>query len=134
TMFLVSAIYTLPLLYVSMGPMIRLWLSDFMHPDLSPLYFTIIQIILTTPVMIIGYPFFKIGFKTLFKLSPNMDSLIAIGTSAAYIYGVYALIMIINGNHHFVHDLYFESAAVILTLRSEEHTSELQSRDKVVCR
>lgn len=116
TRFLVSAIFTLPLLYIAMGPMIGLWLPDFIHPDINPLNFAVVQIILTTPVMIIGYSFFKVGFKTLFKLNPNMDSLIAIGTSAAYLYGIYALIMIINGSHHFVHDLYFESAAVILTL------------------
>lgn len=116
TRFLVSAIFSLPLLYIAMGPMIGLWLPDFIHPDINPLNFAVVQIILTTPVMIIGYSFFKVGFKTLFKLNPNMDSLIAIGTSAAYLYGIYALIMIINGNHHFVHDLYFESAAVILTL------------------
>lgn len=116
TRFLVSAIFALPLLYIAMGPMIGLWLPDIVHPDINPLQFAVVQIILTTPVMVIGYSFFKVGFKTLFKLNPNMDSLIAIGTSAAYLYGIYALIMIINGNHHFVHDLYFESAAVILTL------------------
>ncbi|WP_025724402.1 heavy metal translocating P-type ATPase [Acholeplasma granularum] len=114
--FLISSIFSLPLLYISMGPMIGLYLPDFMHPDKNPLTFTILQLLLTTPVMITGYSYFKNGFKTLFKLNPNMDSLIGIGTSAAYIYGVYALVMIILGNNHFVHQLYFESAAVILTL------------------
>src|SRR5690554_2284058 len=114
--FLVSTIFSIPLLYISMGHMIGLYIPEFINPSVEPMNFTLAQFILTTPVMILGYQFFKIGFKTLFKLSPNMDSLIAIGTSAAYLYGVYALFMIGNGQHHFVHDLYFESAAVILTL------------------
>src|SRR5690554_44881 len=114
--FLISAIFSLPLLYISMGPMIGLKLPNIIDPNINPLNFGIIQIVLTTPVMILGFSFFKTGFKTLFKLNPNMDSLIAIGTSAAYLYGIYGLIMIASGDHSYAHDLYFESAAVILTL------------------
>ena len=59
-----------------MGPMIGLWLPDFIHPDINPLNFAVVQIILTTPVMIIGYSFFKVGFKTLFKLNPIFNVLL----------------------------------------------------------
>src|SRR5690554_3214146 len=114
--FLISAIFSLPLLYISMGPMIGLKLPNIIDPNINPLNFAIVQLVLTIPVMILGFSFFKTGFKTLFKLNPNMDSLIAIGTSAGYLYGVYGLIMIASGDHSYAHDLYFESAAVILTL------------------
>lgn len=114
--FLISAIFSLPLLYISMGPMIGLGLPKIIDPNINPLNFAIVQLVLTTPVMILGFSFFKTGFKTLFKMNPNMDSLIAIGTFSAYLYGVYGLIMIALGEHSYAHDLYFESAAVILTL------------------
>lgn len=99
-----------------MGHMVGYSLPDFISPELSPRTFAMAQLILTTPVMVVGYKFFKVGIKTLFKGSPNMDSLIAIGTSAAYIYGVFALIKIFSGNIHYAHELYFESAATILML------------------
>ncbi len=116
TRFLISAIFSLPLLYIAMGHMIGLYLPDIIAPHMNDLNFALIQLILTTPVIVVNYKYFKIGFKTLYKLHPNMDSLIAIGTSAAYIYGLYALIKIVLGDHSLVSELYFESAAVILTL------------------
>lgn len=114
--FIIGALFTVPLLYVSMGSMVGLPLPKFLNPEINPIYFALSQLILTLPVVIIGYRFYKVGFKTLVKRSPNMDSLIAIGTSAAFLYGIYATIMIINGHHNYVHNLYFESAAVIITL------------------
>lgn len=114
--FVISAIFTVPLLIIAMGPMIGLKLPSIMAPESSPKNFALIQLLLTTPVLIVGNKFFRIGFKTLIKRNPNMDSLIAIGTSAAYLYSFYSVFMIFTGNHHFVHNLYFESAGVILTL------------------
>ena len=114
--FVISAIFTVPLLIIAMGPMIGLKLPSIMAPESSPKNFALIQLLLTTPVLIVGNKFFRIGFKTLIKRNPNMDSLIAIGTSAAYLYSLYSVFMIFTGNHHFVHNLYFESAGVILTL------------------
>ena len=78
--------------------------------------FALIQLILVIPVMIVGRKFFISGFKNLVRLSPNMDSLIAIGTSAAFLYGIYAIVKIAGGDTHFSMDLYFESGATILTL------------------
>lgn len=114
--FIQSLIFTIPLLYIAMGHMVGFYLPEIIDPHMNDFGFALTQLILTTPVMIVGYSYFKIGFKTLIKRHPNMDSLIAIGTSAAYLYGVFAVIMIALGNHHYVYSLYFESVAVILTL------------------
>ncbi len=114
--FISSAIFTLPLLYISMGHMIGLPLPKVISPSHNPLVYSIIQLLLTLPVVILGYKFYTIGFRSLFKGSPNMDSLIAIGTGSAILYGLYAIFKITNGNSHYVHELYFESAATIITL------------------
>jgi P-type Cu+ transporter len=114
--FIVSAIFTVPLLYISMGHMIGLPLPHFIDPMFNPVAFALSQLLLTIPVVIAGNRFYTVGFKALLRRSPNMDSLIAIGTSAALLYGIFATVKIIGGNTHFAMDLYFESAAVIITL------------------
>ena len=115
--FIYSVIFTVPLLIISMGSMMGLKLPNIIDPMKNSFNFALVQFILTTIVIIIGNKFFKVGFKSLFKGSPNMDSLISIGSLASYLYSVYAMIEIYNGNSHAVHDkLYFESAATILTL------------------
>ncbi len=114
--FIVSAIFAIPLLIITMGHMAGLKLPDIIHPKLNPINFALIQLILVTPVMIAGYKFFTVGFKTLVKRNPNMDSLIAIGSSASFLYGLFAIYQISIGKVHYTHDLYFESAATILTL------------------
>ncbi|WP_291565630.1 MULTISPECIES: heavy metal translocating P-type ATPase [unclassified Clostridium] len=116
--FIFSAIFTVPLLIISMGSMVGLELPTIINPTDSPFNFALIQFILTTFVIFIGKKFFKVGFKSLIKGSPNMDSLISIGTLASYGYSIYAMFEIyFSGNHNIAHTkLYFESAAVILTL------------------
>ena len=114
--FIVSAIFTVPLLYISMGHMLGAPLPMFIDPMMNPISFALSQLVLTIPVVIAGNRYYRIGFKTFFKGSPNMDSLIAIGTSAAVIYGIFATIKIIGGDTSYAMDLYFESAAVIITL------------------
>ncbi len=118
--FIVSAVFTIPLLYIAMGHMlgdlIGLNLPGFIDPMINPRIFAITQLLLTIPVMIAGYKFFTVGFKTLIKRSPNMDSLIAIGSSAAFLYGLYAIVQIYNGNVEYTGELYFEAAGVIITL------------------
>ena len=133
---IISAIFALPLLYIAMAPMIsfiKLPFPESIDPNINPLNFAITQLILTIPIVIVGYKFYTIGFKNLFKRSPNMDSLIAIGTSAALIYSLYHLYEIINGKPEMAHALYFESAGVIIALillgkylesRSKSKTSE----------
>lgn len=114
--FWMSAVETIPLLYISMGPMINLWLPSFLMPDKGPLNYGMIQLLLTLPVMYFGRIFYQNGFKALFKRHPNMDSLVAIATTAAFIYSLYGLYEILQGDIHYAHQLYFESVAVILTL------------------
>ncbi|WP_454054048.1 heavy metal translocating P-type ATPase [Clostridium sp. Marseille-Q7071] len=116
--FIFSAIFTVPLLIISMGSMVGLELPTIINPTDSPFNFALIQFILTTFVIFIGKKFFKVGFKSLIKGSPNMDSLISIGTLASYGYSIYAMFEIyFSGNHNIAHTkLYFESATVILTL------------------
>ncbi|KIL08102.1 ATPase [Clostridium botulinum] len=114
--FIISVILTVPLLIISMGHMVRMHLPSIIDPMINPLNFALIQIALTLPVMLVGYKFYKVGIKNLFKLSPNMDSLISIGTLAAFLYGIFAIVKINQGNSEYAMHLYFESAAVILTL------------------
>lgn len=119
--FIISAVFTVPLLIISMGHMIleqfNMMLPAFIDPMKSPLTFAVVQLALVIPVVIAGAKFYRVGFKTLIRRNPNMDSLIAIGTSAAIIYGLFAIYQIgVNKNTSYAYDLYFESAGVILTL------------------
>ncbi|WP_061312623.1 heavy metal translocating P-type ATPase [Clostridium botulinum] len=114
--FIISVILTVPLLIISMGHMVGMHLPSIIDPMINPLNFALIQIALTLPVMLVGYKFYKVGIKNLFKLSPNMDSLISIGTLAAFLYGIFAIVKINQGNSEYAMHLYFESVAVILTL------------------
>lgn len=114
--FVISLCFCVPLLIISMGHMVGLPLPKVIDPMESPLNFALIQLILTVPVMLTGIKFYITGIKNLVHLSPNMDSLIAVGTLSAVGYGLYAIYMIIQGHDHYSMHLYFESAAVILTL------------------
>ncbi|MGD9568961.1 MAG: heavy metal translocating P-type ATPase [Sedimentibacter sp.] len=118
--FVISAIFTTPLLYMAMGhmfgEMLGIKLPEVIDPMMNPWNFAIVQLILVTPPMIVGYKYFTVGFKSLFRGSPNMDSLIAIGTAAAFLYGIYAIVQIYNGNGDYANELYFEAGGVILTL------------------
>lgn len=117
--FYVAAGFGLPLLYLAMGSMIP-WPSfpipNFLDMMENPLNFAVAQIVLTLPILIAGRRFYTVGFKALIRRSPNMDSLIAIGTSAAVVYSLYSTYRIWNGDHHAVEGLYFESAGVIIAL------------------
>lgn len=114
--FIISAIFTVPLLYVSMGHMAGLPLPGAIDPGKNPAVFALVQLFLTLPAVAAGWRFYTSGYTALFRKSPNMDSLIAIGTSAAFVYGVFSTAKIAGGSHEYVHGLYFESAAVIITL------------------
>jgi len=102
-----------------MVPMIS-WLSlplpKSIHPMNYPLRYALLQITLATPIIIAGYKFYTVGFKALLQRSPNMDSLVAIGTSAAILFSIYNTFEIINGNFKAVDSLYFETAGVIIAL------------------
>jgi Cu+-exporting ATPase len=119
TKFIVSASLGLPLLYIAMAPMIK-WISLPFPKSLAPMHFPfiygLVQLALIIPIIIAGNRFYTVGFKNLLRRSPNMDSLIAVGTTAAVAYSVYNLFQIAGGDHHAVDALYFETAGVIIVL------------------
>ena len=113
---LILLLTSLPLLYISMGSMIGLPLPSFLDHMAHPLVFVLSQLLLTLPAVWIGRGFYQRGFRNLIKRHPNMDSLIAVGTSAAFFYSLYSVGQVFLGYHAFVHQLYFESVAVIIAL------------------
>ena len=114
--FWISSIFAIPLLYIAMGHLVGAPLPDFINPVINPEMFALTQLLLVLPIIIVNSKIYRVGFKTLFSGHPNMDALIAIGTSAALLYGIYATIMIFLGDTSFANDLYYETAGVILTL------------------
>ena len=114
--FIISLIFAVPLLIISMGHMVGMPLPHLIDPMMNPFNFGIVQLILTLPVVMAGYKFYQVGIKKLIQLSPNMDSLIAIGTLTAFFYSVFGIYKITQGDASYAMHLYFESAAVILTL------------------
>ena len=113
---LILLVTALPLLYISMGSMVGLPLPSFLDHMAHPLVFVLSQLLLTLPAVWIGRGFYQRGFRNLIKQHPNMDSLIAVGTSAAFFYSLYSVSQVFLGHHAFVHQLYFESVAVIISL------------------
>lgn len=116
TRFLFSALFSLPLVYLAMGHMLGLPIPAFLEPDRRPLSFALAQLALTIPILTAGHRFYTVGFRALIRRHPNMDSLIAIGTAAAFLYGIWALIRILQGDSAMAANLYFETAGVIITL------------------
>lgn len=136
--FLTSLIFLVPLFYIAMGHMMGWPLPAFFHDPGNVFVVALIQFLLTLPIMYINDKYYKVGFKTLWHRSPNMDSLIALGSSAAVIYGVAALFQIAWGLGHgdqarvdkWSMDLYFESAGMILTLITLGKWLETRSKGK----
>ncbi|WP_295163215.1 cation-translocating P-type ATPase [uncultured Brachyspira sp.] len=130
---IVSALFSIPLFYISMAPMISIVkfpMPDFLIHHINPQVFSVTAILLCIPVMISGYKFYILGFPALFRGSPNMDSLVAIGTSAAFIYSIYSTILIFMGLNPHGDNLYYESAAVIITLVQFGKYLEARSKGK----
>lgn len=121
---IVSLIFVVPLFYLSMGHMLSWYIPSFFLGEKNAITFVFTQFLLSLPIVITNIKYYKVGFKTLIKASPNMDSLVAIGTGAAMLYGVYSIYKIAYGFsindfaliETFSTNLYFESAAVVLTL------------------
>jgi Cu+-exporting ATPase len=116
--FLISAIFAGPLLYIAMAPMLFetvVLLPSAISPFRDPFRYGLVQLFLTIPILIAGYRFYLVGTRAIIQRSPNMDSLVAMGTSAAMIYSLYTLFYVGGGHGHEVH-YYFETAGVIITL------------------
>lgn len=135
---LLSAIFTIPLFYISMGHMMGWPLPGGLLGMENAITFAFTQFLLLIPVVFVNAKYYRMGFKTLFHGSPNMDSLIAIGSGAAIVYGIYAIFKIGIGFghgdmetvHSFMMDLYFESAGMILTLITLGKTLEARAKGK----
>ena len=112
----ISAIFAVPLLFIAMADMVGIPMPAFLSPMQSPVSYALIQLALSLPIVWIGRRFFVDGFKALSKGHPNMDSLVALGTSAAFLYSLYGTYHVLEGHAHFAMNLYYESAGVILTL------------------
>ncbi|MDR1030760.1 MAG: heavy metal translocating P-type ATPase [Treponema sp.] len=117
--FIVALSFALPLLYIAMVPMIKWFTLPFpkaLAPMQFPLIYGLVELLLVIPIIIAGNKFYTVGFKNLVHRSPNMDSLIAVGTSAAVLYSLYNLGQIARGDFNAVESLYFETAGVIIAL------------------
>ena len=124
TRLVVSFLFTIPLFYLSMGHMLGLPLPSCLLGTSNAVAYALTQFLLTVPVIAVNFKFYRVGIKTLLAGAPNMDSLIALGSGAAALSGIYALYRMafalgagdMDTVHHFVENLYFESSAMILTL------------------
>ena len=128
--FIWSAILTVPLLYISMGHMLGWWLPGFLQPMAHPTAYALSQLILAVPVMILNRAYYKVGYKTLFKGHPNMDSLVAVGTTAAFLYSLINTYFIVFQQVGFHDQLYYEAAVTILTLITLGRYFEFKSKQK----
>lgn len=118
---IVSAVFMVVLMYFSMGEMVGLPLPSYAAGMDGMFALALTELVLTLPIVIINRKYYINGFKTLLHRAPTMDALIAVGSGAALVYGIYALVRIGTAPtpevaHSFMHDLYFESAGMILTL------------------
>ena len=130
---IVSAVFSIPLFYISMAPMVSIVkfpIPSFLVHHINPQVFSIVAILLCVPVMISGYKFYTLGYPALFRGSPNMDSLVAIGTTAAFVYSIYSSILAFMGFNPHGENLYYESAAVIITLVQFGKYLEARSKGK----
>ncbi|MEG1880804.1 MAG: heavy metal translocating P-type ATPase, partial [Oscillospiraceae bacterium] len=138
TRLIVSLCFLIPLMYVAMGHMIGLPFTRFFHEVQNAIAFGFTQFLLTLPIIYVNRKFFFVGFKALWRKSPNMDSLIAVGSTAALVYGVFSIYMMGHGLgtgnsdlvNHYMMNLYFESAGMILTLVTVGKFLEERSKGK----
>lgn len=133
-----SFLFLIPLMYVSMGHMIGLPLPGFLHGSVNAVGFAMTQLLLCIPVVYINRAYYTKGFSTLFHGAPNMDTLIAVGSTASLVYGIFAIYRMGHGLgvqdmelvNRYLHDLYFESAVMILALINIGKYLEARSKGK----
>ncbi len=123
-----AAVFTVPLFCLAMGHMVSLPYPEFLSPQSHPLTLALVQMVLAVCVMFCGRRFYISGFKALFALHPNMDTLVATGTAAAFAYSIWSTVRIALGDMSAVMDLYFESSAMIITLIMLGKTMESRAK------
>lgn len=112
--FIIFTILAIIMMYISMGHMINAPIPEFLNIQTNPINYTISLFILTIAFMIYGFDIIKSGFKNAVHKTPNMDTLVSIGVLSSFLYSIYSMYMIIKGNYQYVHNLYFESAAIVI--------------------
>ena len=133
-----SIAFCVPLMYLAMAPMLGLALPSFFEGTANAPAFALAQFLLTLPVVFVNFKFYRVGFKTLISGAPNMDALVAIGSAASVVFGLYALFKMLYAQassdmsvvEHFAHNLYFDSAAMILTLITLGKFFEARAKSK----
>lgn len=132
---IIAVSFMLPLLYLAMAPMLGMPIPDFLSHMDHPLAYALTQLILLTPILIVGKDFFRTGLKLLLKRKPNMDSLIAVGTGSAIVYSLYTFSLILGGSHDAMDGLFFETAGMIITLiylgKYLENRAKLKTADSL---
>lgn len=137
---ILSLIFTIPLFYIAMGPMIGLPVPKVISGHMNVLMAALTQLLFTVPILWINHEYYEVGFKTLLKRSPNMDSLIAIGTGAPFVYGIYVIFALAYAMTYdkmdlidrYGHDIYFETVGVILTLITLGKFLEARAKGKTL--
>ena len=128
--FIISVVFLIPLLYVSMGHMIGLPVPFFVNPETYPQWFALYQLILAVAIIGVNYEFFKNGTVAVFKRVPNMDTLVALGSGVSFIYSLVLTVLIFTGRSELHMELHFESAATILALVTVGKWLEEKSKKK----
>ena len=112
--FVIYTVLAIVLMYVSMGHMLKLPIIDFFNIDIKPINYTICLFVFSIIFIIYGFDILKNGYKNLIHKTPNMDTLVGIGVLSSFIYSIYNMIMVLKGNAHAVHNLYFETTAIVI--------------------
>lgn len=112
--FITFTIFAILLMYISMGHMINLPIFDLLDVNINPINYTIVLFLFTIIFLIYGFDILKNGYKNLIHKTPNMDTLVAIGVLSSFLYSVYSMFMIIKGHTENIHNLYFESTAIVI--------------------
>lgn len=112
--FIIFTVLAIVLMYISMGHMLNLPIPNILNPQHNPIIYTVTLLILTILFLIYGFDILKNGYKNLIHRIPNMDTLVMIGVVSSFLYSLYGMYMILNGNHNYTMDLYFESSAIVI--------------------
>ena len=128
--FILFTVLAIVLMYISMGAMIGLPIPQQLDVSINPILYAIVLLSLTIPFLIYGFDILKNGYKNLIHGSPNMDTLVAIGVLSSFIYSLFNMFLVINGKNEAVHDLYFESSAIVIYFIKLGRYIDGKSKDK----
>ena len=128
--FIVFTILAILLMYISMGHMVNLPIIEFLDVNINPINYTACLFIFAIVFLIYGFDILKNGYKNLIHLTPNMDTLVGIGVLSSFLYSIYSMVMIINGNTENIHSLYFESTAIVIYFIKLGRYLDGMSKDK----